>query len=133
MSLREVQYKEEKDGVWKPIPISNQVSFPISVDIELGISLDIEREEVEFVVEMPIGAHLALGYGAKTTHCDMLLFKADLDYSRVMDCYHHSGEVEYIDSQQDWTSEILDYGSRRTKMFKARRALDTGDPNDFMF
>ena len=28
---------------------------------------------------------------------------------------------------------MIDYGSRRTKLFTARRALDTGDPDDFAF
>ena len=82
---------------------------------------------------MPVDAHMAIGYGAKTTYCDMLLFQSHILHSRVLDCFHHSGESEYIDKQQDWTTEIVDYGSRRTKLFTARRALDTGDPDDFMF
>ena len=28
-------------------------------------------------------------------------------------------------------TEVIDYGSRRNKLFTSRRALDTGDENDF--
>ena len=97
MSLRPVEYKPEKDGIWKPIPISSSVGFDICPDIQLEVGVDIDNEEVIFKVEMPVGAHMALGYGAKTTYCDMLLFQAHMEHSRVLDCYHHDGEPEYID------------------------------------
>ncbi len=29
--------------------------------------------------------------------------------------------------------EVVDYGSRRNKLYRATRALDTGDKSDFMF
>ena len=41
--------------------------------------------------------------------------------------------MDYIDEVQDWVSHVVDYGSRHMKLFTARRALDTGDEQDFTF
>ena len=56
-----------------------------------------------------------------------------MEDSQVLDCYYQRGDDKFIDDKQDWTSEVIDFGSRHYKMMTARRALDTGDSNDFMF
>ncbi len=53
--------------------------------------------------------------------------------SKVTDCYYDSKREEYVDTQQDWMLEVTDFGSRRNKLYRATRALDTGDKSDFMF
>lgn len=63
----------------------------------------------------------------------MILFDAKMTDPEMSDCFHEEGNIQYLDAQQDWTSEIVDYGSRQHKLFKARRAIDTGDPDDFAF
>ena len=81
---------------------------------------------------MPTDAHLQLAFGADTKNCDMLVFVSAMETANVFDCYNYEKDPEnHLDVSQDWTAEIIDYGSRRNKLFTARRALDTGDANDF--
>ena len=82
---------------------------------------------------MPVDAHLVFGFGSRLEACDMLLFQSSMQESKITDCYYDSKREEYVDTQQDWMLEVLDYGSRRNKLYKARRAIDTGDKSDFMF
>ena len=56
-----------------------------------------------------------------------------MDDSKVSDCHLSKNDVQFLDNQQDWVTEVFDYGSRRNKLITARRALDTSDLDDFMF
>jgi len=82
---------------------------------------------------MPTDGHLAVGFGPSAHTFDMVLFKSFLEQPTVEDCFIDASSTQFIDKQQDWITEIVDFGSRRNKLFKAKRALDTGDIEDFIF
>ena len=103
------------------------------MDFYLTFGWDKTSEEIFVEVEIPAGAYLAVAFGQSLEKCDMILFQAMIDAPLMSDCSYEEGVVEYLDQQQDWISEVIDYGSRYHKLFKARRVIDTGDPDDFIF
>jgi len=80
---------------------------------------------------MPTDAYLALAFGANQEDCDMVVFQSEMKNPRVIDGYYHKESIiddyyhkdstKFVDTFQDWVSEISDFGSRRNKLFVSRR------------
>lgn len=77
-------------SVTKPKALSMKAHFDIDEEISVDVSWDKASELVEFLVEMPVGCHLAFGFGSKLEACDMLLIQADMEESKVLDCFYSS-------------------------------------------
>ena len=100
----------------------------------MRVSWEKDRDEILFQVEMPVDSYLAIAFGTNLEACDMILFTTDEKRGPDMkDCFYEQDNPEFVDTNQDWFTEVFDYGSRRNKLFSARRALDTGDDQDFAF
>ena len=81
---------------------------------------------------MPSDSKLAVALGPHKNKSDMILFQSDLLTPSMSDCTYDNG-TWYDDHEQDWVYDITDDGSRRQKLFTARRALETTEENDFIF
>ena len=121
-------------GVNKPKPFSKEANYEIDEDFTMKIRWEKATEEIVFQVEMPVNSYLAVAFGSNLDQCDMIVFTTDEAKGPAMeDCFYEMDNPEYIDANQDWFTEVYDYGSRRNKLFTTRRSLDTGDDNDYAF
>ena len=122
----------DSGGVNKPNPFSKRATYEIENDIELNVEWSQEIEQITVSVTMPSDGKLAIALGPHAKKCDMILFDSDLLYSYMSDCTYDNGSW-YDDREQDWIYDITDDGSRRQKLFTARRTLDTSHEGDFVF
>ena len=81
---------------------------------------------------MPSDSKFAVALGPHSKKCDMILFHSDLLTPTLNDCTYDNGSW-YDDLEQDWVYDITDDGSRRQKLFTARRSLETSEENDLVF